>query len=77
MMKVYRDASGAVINIGEWDYMDETVPVESVCPVSGELSILGTSRIRHNPIPDMVVVSEEEVIMLEDGGLGVADGRRG
>lgn len=57
IMKVYRDASGAVINIGEWDLMAETLE-------DGEVAI-------HNPVPDGATSADEPVGERADGGLEV------
>lgn len=56
-MKVYRSSSGAVINIGEWDYMT----------YYDENEIL----IINNPLPAGATQSEEEIEIGWDGGLYV------
>ncbi|MFV7361040.1 hypothetical protein [Citrobacter portucalensis] len=65
-MKVYRDKSNQVINIGEWDYLKQIIIDDN-----GE----ETEKI-YNPLPDGVTVSDEEVIEGWDGGLYVADDPR-
>lgn len=60
MMKVYRDSSGRVINIGPWDYVE----IPQIKDETGEnISII------LNPLPESSTCQEEEVIYLEDGGL--------
>lgn len=61
-MKVIRDSSGKVINIGDWDYMEETVED----PTTGEIHV-----VSHNPIPEGSTEDEEEISQSEDGGLYV------
>lgn len=56
-MKIFRDASGKVINIGDWDYMT------SFDDEHGEIT--------NNPLPMDAVESDEEVIEGWDGGLYV------
>ena len=56
-MKVYRDAKGNVINIGEWD--ENRVEDEN-----GNIVI-------KNPLPADAVESDEEIIKSADGGLYV------
>jgi hypothetical protein len=59
MTKIYRDASGKCINIGEWDLkIDFTLP-------DGE-------RIT-NPIPEGAYEDQAEVVTGWDGGLYLAD----
>lgn len=63
-MKVYRDAKGNLINIGEWDTMSESIMDEK------------TGRIKvthHNPIPDDAIESDENVDKGADGGLFVSN----
>lgn len=58
MMKVIRDASGAVINIGEWDYMfseDER----------------GGMTVVNNPFPEGATETEEMIVRGWDVGLYV------
>ena len=57
IMKVYRDANGTVINIGEWDLMVETLE--------------GAEPIIHNPLPDGATYADEAVGERADGGLEV------
>ncbi|HEY0120670.1 MAG TPA: hypothetical protein VGC14_02725 [Rhizobium sp.] len=42
-MKVFKDASGAIINIGDWDYGEETILVDQSQDVTSEIptAILG------------------------------------
>lgn len=72
MMKVYRDKDSKVINIGEWDYMEEEVVEEILDEESGEISLVN-KIIRHNPVPDGATFAEEDVITLSDGGIGAAE----
>lgn len=67
MSKVYRDASGKVINIGEWDYLIESVIDEN----TGKLV-----QIQHNPLPEGHTISEEETVVGWDGGIYVLDDPR-
>jgi hypothetical protein len=52
-MKIYRNAEGKCVNIGDWDY--QIVVID------------GVETIR-NPLPEGVVESDEEVIVGWDGG---------
>lgn len=63
MMKVFRDKDGRVINIGEWDYMEEAVED----PATGIVT-----TVQHNPPPDGATSADEEVVELPDGGLVAA-----
>lgn len=56
---VYRDESGKVINIGEWNYMTEVAD--------------GDSLIVHNPIPEGITSKIEEIIINEDGSRSTVD----
>lgn len=58
--KVIRDSTGKVINIGEWDFMEE-ITIDPITSIE--------TTIIHNPIPDGTVESQEEVKVLTDGGL--------
>ena len=60
-MKIYRDAEGKCINIGEWDYQVET--------------FTGTN-IAKNPLPDGAYEDEAEVIVGWDGGRYLHDDPR-
>lgn len=53
-MKVYRDAQGNLINIGEWDE----------CRVEDEQGNI----VINNPLPADAVESDEEVVTGADGG---------
>lgn len=61
-MKVFRDISGNVINIGEWDYLQTEGD-------SGDVII-------NNPLPVGATESDEEVVEGPDGGLYVIDDPR-
>lgn len=53
-MKIYRNAQGTCINIGEWDYQIKVVDgVETI----------------NNLLPEAAVESDEEVVVGWDGGL--------
>ena len=52
-MKIYRDAQGNLINIGEWDE----------CQVEDE----DGNIVINNPIPDGAVESDEDVVTAIDG----------
>lgn len=59
MMKIYRDADGKCINIGDWDYkIDESLPEDK--------------RIK-NPLPEGATEHDAEVVTGFDGGLYLAD----
>ncbi|HIB0235175.1 TPA: hypothetical protein ACWSRY_004858 [Escherichia coli] len=60
MMKVIRDKDGNVINIGEWDYMEESIED----PETGDVT-----TVRYNPLPAGATSADEEVVELPDGGL--------
>lgn len=60
---VIRDKDGSVINIGPWDYVEETITDDE----SGESTV-----IQHNPLPEGATISEEEIVTLSDGGLAAA-----
>lgn len=59
IMKVIRDSSGKVINIGDWDYMEQAV----VDDITGSESI-----VKINPLPVGATESHEEVSINSDGG---------
>lgn len=60
-MKIYRNANGTVINIGEWDVMSAL----------SEDSDGNLITVEYNPLPEDILVSDEEVITLDNGGLSV------
>lgn len=66
-MKIYRDKLGKVINIGEWDYVEETITNED----TGEESI-----VQNNPLPKDAIESDEDVVEGWDGGLYAHDDDR-
>jgi len=57
---VFRDSNGVTINIGSWDYMEQTI----VDDLTGEISV-----VQNNPLPEGATSSEEEISTLSDGGL--------
>lgn len=60
-MKVFRDDTGRVVNIGEWDYL-----------ISVEMDANGEEiQVARNPMPDGLIESEEDVVVGWDGGLYV------
>lgn len=61
-MKIYRDSTGAVINIGDWDYCVEIADDGAV--------------IVSNPLPVGAVESDEEVVRGWDDGLYAHDDPR-
>lgn len=81
-MKIYKDASGKLINIGEWDFLlqeyTEAAPIpEGWTPESGislpeECMPKKKTRIR-NPLPEGATEHEAEVVTGFDGGLYLAD----
>lgn len=60
-MKIYRNAQGACVNIGEWDFQVAIVD--------------GVEKIQ-NPLPQDVAESDEEVVIGWDGGLYAHDDPR-
>lgn len=64
MMKVIRNKEGQVINIGDWDYMEERIED----PETGEITV-----VTHNPLPDGATSEDEDVVELTDGGLAAAN----
>ena len=71
-MKIYRDASGALINIGEWDYayQEQTVLKTNADAVGYSVE---TEIVAKNPMPDGVLENEAEIIEGWDGGLYLAN----
>lgn len=63
MMKVYRNKDGKVINIGEWDFM-----ITHEEDQDGSLQ-----EVINNPLPEYSTYKDEEIYILEDGGLSVLD----
>lgn len=60
-MKIYRNAQGTCINIGEWDYQIKVVDgVETI----------------NNPLPEGATEHDAEVVIGYDGGLYLADDPR-
>ena len=57
--KVYRDKDGNVINIGEWDYI---ITYDE-----------DNNEVINNPLPEGATFSDEEVVILDDGGLAAAE----
>lgn len=60
-MKIYRNAQGTCINIGEWDY---------------QIKIVDGVETINNPLPEGAVESDEEVIVGWDDGRYVHDDPR-
>lgn len=85
IMKIYRDASGNLINIGEWDFLieeyTETAPIpdgwtpESNVPLPEECRPVKKTRIR-NPMPDGAYEEQTEIVIGADGGLYLSDDPR-
>ncbi|PHQ63174.1 MAG: hypothetical protein COC10_07660 [Sphingobium sp.] len=57
IMTIIRNAEGAVINIGPWDYM-----------IEGRED----GDIVHNPLPDGAYEDQAEIVERADGGLEAA-----
>ncbi|MEO9347970.1 hypothetical protein [Acinetobacter radioresistens] len=57
--KVYRDKDGNVINIGEWDYI-------ITCDEDN-------NEVINNPLPAGATFQDEEIVILDDGGLAAAE----
>jgi|GEM_PF-1831861 len=75
-MKVIRDASGKVINIGEWDFMLRRENVAD--PETGEAIfdehplggfVVRTKQVMGNPPPEGAYEDTAEIITGWDGGL--------
>lgn len=80
MTKIYRDASGNLINIGEWDFLieeyTEAAPIpEGWTPESNVPLPIKKTRIR-NPLPDKAYEDQAEVVKGLDGGLYLASDPR-
>lgn len=58
--KIIRDAGGAVINIGDWDFM-----IELAYDEESEQDV----EIVHNPLPPGAYEDEADIVTLADGGL--------
>lgn len=57
-MKIYRNAEGKCINIGDWDY---------------QVEIVDGVEITRNPFPEGAIEHDAEVVTGYDGGLYLAD----
>ena len=57
-MKIYRNAEGKCINIGDWDY---------------RIEIIDGVEITRNPFPEGVTEHDAEVVSGYDDGLYLAD----
>jgi hypothetical protein len=71
-MKIYRDANGVLINIGEWDYAYQEQTVLKPNADAGGYSV-ETEIVAKNPMPDGVLEDEAEIIEGWDGGLYLAN----
>lgn len=60
MTKIYRDHNGVVVNIGEWDFQEESYIDEKTGRPMTKIN---------NPLPEGLTTSEEEVVKGWDGGL--------
>ena len=69
------DASGQLINIGEWDTMPEQVEVSPAqCDEDGNLiSPAVYETVERNPIPPGAYSEDREVVQEADGGWRVVD----
>lgn len=83
MTKIYRDAKGNCINIGEWDYMYEEKIVHKASDFSDltfETNIDDykpkTVIVARNPMPEFAFEDEAEVVVGIDGSLYLADDPR-
>jgi hypothetical protein len=85
MMKIYRNADGTLINIGEWDYMieeyTEAQPLpfgwtpESGISLPPEYTPVKKIKI-NNPLPEGAYEDQAEVVAGSDGGLYLASDPR-
>lgn len=57
-MKIYRNAEGKCINIGDWDY---------------QVEIIDGVEIIRNPFPEKATEHDAEVVSGYDGGLYLTD----
>lgn len=57
-MKIYRNAKGKCINIGDWDY---------------QVEIIDGTEISRNPLPIDATEHDAEVVTGYDGGLYLTD----
>jgi len=75
MKKCWFDASGKLINIGEWDAMPEQVEVQPTQydEQGNKIADAVYETVERNPLPDGAYYEEREVIQTEDGGLVLAE----
>lgn len=73
-MKIYRNATGQCVNIGEWDYC-ASIEQQIVLNEDGDEVLVDVQIIR-NPMPEGLIESDEEVALGWDGGLYAHDDER-
>lgn len=69
---VFRDASGAVVHIGPWDFREDVTRTPRPKTPDGPVEF-DEVRTATNPIPEGVTSQEEEIAERVDGGLAAAD----
>lgn len=81
---VVRDAAGAIINIGPWDYQMEPVMVpDPETPIRDDKNeIVGYAQKQageraRNPLPEGAYESEANIVTSGDGGLYATENYRG
>ena len=82
--KVIRDAAGAIINIGDWDYQIEPIMVDDLSkPIFSDdwTTIKGYAQRQigerpRNPLPDGAYEDEAEIEVGPDGGLYATEDHR-
>lgn len=82
--KVIRDASGAIINIGPWDYQMEPIiadDMERPIFAADSSTIIGFAKKQvgeraRNPLPEGAYEDEADVTTSEDGGICTVEDHR-
>lgn len=71
ILKIFRNAAGAIENIGAWDYMAVEVQRldEAGDPVLDEAGVPIVDSVVTNPLPEGLVEGEAEIVEGPDGGL--------
>lgn len=70
MSIVIRDAAGAIINIGPWDYLEGEEEYHD------EEGVQHVKTVCHNPLPDGAYEDDVEIVEGWDGGLYASDDPR-
>jgi hypothetical protein len=64
-MKVIRSSTGAIINIGDWDYCEQEIP-SLLLDAKGQPI---QKKERLNPLPEGAYEDEADIVRGYDGGL--------